>query len=741
MSAAGRRGDGAAPARAHRAGSAERFDDQARLVAILHERPESGWGVALFEDLDGRELRATGRVLHLREGEVAHLCGRWTTAGPHGRQLRVEQALPSALADLGSEEAFVAGTLHVGRDGAAAIAAAVGEAPLIETVRRDPDRWLAEAGLEGGRLREAVADWDDRIQQYELRLLLQACGAPEVLAHIVETMGPRAYEAVEEDPYLLAERFGVPVAALGPVLAERGWDDEARAAEALVVEVLREAAERHHTAIERDELLRRATARIGDAAAAADALERIACRGAAVARGPLVQPRLLAAQEAELAARFAELAAERHALRLRGEPAAHLTDDQRAAVRAAFGQRLTIVTGGPGTGKSTLVAEIVALARRARLEVELCAPTGKAAERLEALSGAPASTIHALARLAIREAGQPRDWTADEDHYLAQVEEPSEPADIVVCDEASMLTCELALAVLSRVGPETHLVLVGDMDQLAPTGVGAVFEDLIGAGLDVVELSRVMRQDGASAIPAAASAVLAGRRPRRAEPADGARDDFFVKVLSTDEEVLAYASAYGAGRAAARLGVDPLWDVQVVAATNDEVDRLNRELQQALNPAGRPVADGEPLRVGDKVRFAVNDPELGVVNGTFGVIRGATRRAIRVAVDAGERRIEVPARRLRVLELAYAVTVHRAQGSEFPAVIVAAAAPSRVLSRNWLYTAITRARELCLVFVRADALDHALRRTQVGERRTTLADRLRELGVVAAGAGAAATPP
>jgi exodeoxyribonuclease V alpha subunit len=269
-------------------------------------------------------------------------------------------------------------------------------------------------------------------------------------------------------------------------------------------------------------------------------------------------------------------------------------------------------------------------------------------------------------------------------------------------------------------------VLIGDPDQLPPVGPGAVLADVVGSGaLPVCRLTEVKRQGAGSHIVRAARDVLAGALPAPAPVEAGAARDFFVREVGSPGEARAVAADFAAGRLAAWLDVDPLRGVQVLTATNQDVDALNAALRPRLNPRGAPAAGG--LHVGDKVLSVANDPDTGLVNGALFVVEShdAGRRRLVVRRDDDGKVLTLEPRHARLLRPAYALTIHKAQGSEFPGVIVLVhAGHGRLLTRTTLYTAITRAQRACLLVVQRDALARTLGRTHAGRRHTALAGAL-----------------
>lgn len=696
-----------------------RVRERARIERFVHSG-EGGFRIAELRLADGREATALGRMGELQTREIAILEGVWVKHDRYGDQLRVDRAVPDDLRDPDAVQAYLALTPHVTHRKLHALLDAAGDGDPIAYVDADPLAAFTAAGMGERHAAAAATDWKRRLAIRRLRAWLQPRGLGRLVPAICGRSGTAGAERAIADPYLLAERYEVPLEVVDELVPER---DPLRRAEAAVITVLREAARNGHTGLPDAELGVR-VAQL-DAAEGEETLAALKKRGAIRIRDGLIQPQLLATQEDEIADAFRTLSEAEIADPVADDEVAdYLTDEQRAAVHGAFTRRLTVIIGGPGTGKSTLIGEIVGLAERHELRVGLCAPTGKAARRLTQTTDREAFTIHAMAKVAPPDEGEPWDVTTRTDRRLAGAG-PDEDFDVLVCDEASMLTCELTVMLLACLGDDTHLVLVGDADQLPPVGPGDVLEALVEApNAPVYELTEIKRQAGDSVIPVAARKVLRGERPVLELP-EGAPRDFWLSIQPNAAAVHERAIQLASGGMAGHLGVDPVWGVQVLAPTNHELDVLNGRLQQLLNPDGRPVPDTQ-LRVGDKLLQTLNAREQGLVNGDLlrldGLERGGSR--LRLTFEDGTRNA-ISARLAFRLRPAYAMTAHRAQGSEFPGVIVVlTTAAARPLNRNWLYTAITRAQRACVVVAEERALDLALDKGVRGTRLTGLPGRL-----------------
>jgi exodeoxyribonuclease V alpha subunit len=392
------------------------------------------------------------------------------------------------------------------------------------------------------------------------------------------------------------------------------------------------------------------------------------------------------------------------------------TDAQWAVVRAVLERRLAILTGGPGTGKTMTMRALVDLLHAERRTVRLCAPTGKAARRLAEITGAPATTIHRLLEY------------APDEGFARGPEDPIPGTDVLIVDEASMLSVRLAEALFGAVGPRTHVLLVGDVDQLAPVGPGRVLDDLIeSSSVPVVRLTDIFRQAARSLIVRAAHAVNAGEPPPTVAGPGDVRDFFVIERSGADairDEVVALA----AQRLPAHYDLDPRAEVLVVSPMHRGpagIDALNAELRGRLNADGAAVP-GTPLRVLDRVIQTKNNHERELMNGEMGVLEhhDAERDRVLLACDDG-RRLMLGVGELDTMRLAHAVSIHKAQGSQAPAVVVVLHRGHHLmLTRNLVYTAITRAERVCVVVGERAALHVALGRRDAHARYTRLKEYL-----------------
>jgi exodeoxyribonuclease V alpha subunit len=375
-----------------------------------------------------------------------------------------------------------------------------------------------------------------------------------------------------------------------------------------------------------------------------------------------------------------------------------------------------VITGGPGVGKTTIVRAILAVLGRAGLTVRLAAPTGRAAKRMSEATGGDATTLHRLLEF------EPKSGAFKRDRRR-----PIEAGAIVV-DEASMLDLPTADALAEAVAPGTRLLLVGDVDQLPSVGPGAVLRDAIASGtVPYVRLTHIFRQAARSLIVTNAHRINQGQAPQ--SPAAGADADFFVVERSDPERARETILELVTSRIPHRFGLDPVRDVQVLTPMNRGPAgtlALNEALQAVLNPGGPSLVRGtRTFRTGDKVMQLRNDYDKGVYNGDVGIVAGIDLEEGTMEVRFDERIVPYASNEVDDLSLAYACTVHKSQGSEYPAVVIPLLTTHFVmLSRNLLYTAVTRGRRLVVLVADPRALEIALSERRREDRRTRLRWRL-----------------
>ena len=693
------------------------FDGEVLIRRRRWFSDESGFAVVDAEH-DGDEVVLVGTIAHLEERERVRIAGAWQDDRRYGMQVRVATAEPVAPAGA-ALTAYLMRVKHVGRGRAAQLVDRYGD-DVLDTIDRDPHGAFGAVGLNPKRTNEAIRSWNAMRSTRALHLLLAPHGLAWLVPRIAQHHGDRAHGIVRERPYELTSVFGVgfriadTIARAGGV----GGDSPARTA-AGVIHVLADAEKNGSTCLPVAELAEQAAALLDGPPPSAALLGAMVDNGDLVlevdaAKAVWAYRPVTAALEAELARIVDELRGGRARL-----PAVEQAPDddlvpapeQWAAVRAAFGSRLSVITGGPGTGKTATIRLLCAAAAQQRTSVALVAPTGRAARRMAESTGMDATTIHSALG-----------WVPGQGPTREVID-----GDLLIVDETSMANLELLVTLLRAVGRRTHVVLVGDADQLAPVGAGKPFAELVEAGaVPVAELTHIFRQAAGSMIVRGAHAVRQGEPPSF-EAAEGLTRDLFMIERPDARAALDEVVSLVAGRLPAHYGIDPLADIQVFAPVYRGavgIDALNARLRDALNPSGRPVLGGR-LRIGDKLMLSGrNLHELGLMNGTL--LRLIEHRDEALVVEAEGAVIELPEDEAPKLQLAYACSVHKGQGIELPVAIVVAheAAGAFFLRREMLYTAMTRARTATLIVGQRGVVARAAARPDTSRRHSRLGARL-----------------
>lgn len=724
-------------ARRDAAGS-ERLHGSIERVTFHSE--ETGFCV-LRVRVRGRADLATvvGKAPSARPGEFVEASGRWERDRQHGMQFKADElriVAPSTRE--GIERYLASGTIRgVGPHFARKLVEAFGER-VFDVIEREPEKLRRLPGVGPKRASRLIHAWGEQRAIREIMVFLQSHGIGTARAfRIYRTYGDDAVERVTENPYRLA----LDVHGIGFLSADRiarqvgiALDSPVRA-RAGVRHVLQEQSGQGHCAVP-VERLREETARLLEIPEeTVDAALRAEAEDGAVVLDPVAgEPAAwlarLHAAEVGVAAEIARLGAgappwgadlkvDRAIPWVAERTGIELAPSQRNAVAVALRHKVTIVTGGPGVGKTTLVNSLLRIVRAKKIEPVLCAPTGRAAKRMTESTGLEARTIHRLLEFDPRTASFKR----DRDRPLH--------GDLVVLDEASMVDVALMHALLRAIPSRAALWIVGDVDQIPSVGPGNVLGDLIDSGrVPTVRLTEIFRQASESSIVVNAHRIHAGEMPELGEPRDGG-GDFFVVPADAPEDVAAKLFELVVHRIPRRFGFDARRDVQVLTPMNrgDLGTRaLNAALQDRLNPAGSPRIErfGTTWAVGDKVLQTVNDYDKDVFNGDVGLIAAIDVAEGSMTVRFDDRDVVYGFQELDELALAYATTIHKAQGSEYPAVVLLLSTQHyTMLDRNLLYTAVTRGRQLVVLVAQPKALGIAVRTRRTGRRVTDLAARLR----------------
>jgi exodeoxyribonuclease V alpha subunit len=762
------------PAPALQAGAGTAVLD-AVLERITYANEETGYTVARVTSPGSDGLvTVVGPLLGAQPGERLRLEGRWRSHQLYGRQFEVRSystLLPATVQ--GIRRYLGSGLIHgIGPKMAERIVDTFG-ADTLRVLEEDPGSLRRVPGLGPKRTAQIERAWQEQKAIKEVMVFLQGVGVSTSLAvRIYRLYRDEAVKVVSKDPYRLA----VDVWGIGFKTADKiaqglgiGHDSPERVKAGLQF-TLSEASEGGHCHLPQPELIAKASEILEVPPPLVEVCLEELVREGGVIRDPVPVPGFDDGVPAVYLVPFhrAEVSLTAGLLRLLASPPSadrlaafqavdwtlafdwlhrvtgcELTAEQAAAVRLALTERVGVLTGGPGCGKSFAVRAVVTLARAKQARIVLAAPTGRAAKRLSELAGMPAQTLHRL--LELRPGG---DAGFGHDRPL--------DADLVVVDEASMLDLLLANKLVKAVPSGAHLLLVGDVDQLPSVGPGEVLRDLLRSGkragmpaADViprVRLTRVFRQAQDSGVITNAHRINAGQPPVTQGLAD-----FFLFPEDDPEQVADLTVDIVTNRLPRRFGLDPRRDVQVLCPMHRGPAgsaALNERLQQVLTPGGPGQPErrfaGRTYRVGDKVMQVRNDYDKGVFNGSVGVVKelSAEDGGLRVLMD-DEEEVRYGFDELDELTHAYALTVHRSQGSEYPCVVVPLIPNAwLMLQRNLLYTAVSRATRMVVLVGSRRALAKAIRTAGAGHRYTALDERLRRQSArIAAAASRRAAHP
>lgn len=717
----------------------ERLSGSVERVTFYSE--ESGFTVLRLRVGEEREpVAVVGRAAAPAVGQFMECVGSWENDRAHGLQFKASKITPVQPTTLEGKERYLASgqVKGLGNYFAKKLIERFGDA-VFDVIENDPERLLEVPGIGRRRLDMVKASWGEQKAVRDIMLFLQTHGVGEARAwKIYRRYRERAIATITENPYRLSlDIEGIGFQTADAIATSLGVaKNSLMRAEAGISHVLGEMSQSGHCAVPEQTLIDEASRLLGiDRPLVAEAVknEKLTRRivGETIDEAPCIFLESLHRAETGVASGLRRLmrgplpweALDPHdALPwIEEETGLELSPSQRSAVTLVLASKVSIITGGPGVGKTTILRAILSVLLREKVSVALCAPTGRAAKRLTESTGIEAKTIHRLLEFD----PQAFDFKRGRGNPL--------DASFVVVDETSMVDVTLMQKLVAAIPDRAAVVFVGDVDQLPSVGPGAVLADLISSeAIPTVRLTEIFRQAAESMIVVNAHRINQGEMPLTAEGEE--LSDFYVVKAASPEDIHDKVMQLVTERIPKRFGLDAVKDVQVLTPMNKGgvgVHALNAELQAKLNPTARPKVTrcGTTFAPGDKVLQTVNNYDKEVFNGDIGLIEAIDAEAETLTAFFDHHLVEYDFSDLDELSLAYATSIHKSQGSEYPAVVIPLAMQHfTLLERNLIYTAVTRGRKLVVIVAEPKALALAVKNCKSKRRLTGLVQRLRTSG-------------
>ena len=716
-----------------------------QIERITYTNDENGYTVAKVK-VSGRKdlVTVVGTLLIPIPGEVVEMKGNWMNHPRYGEQFKVEHYKSLVPASVYGIEKYLGSGLikGIGPIMAGRIVKNFGEETL-EVIENEIEKLGEVDGIGKKRIEMVKKAWEDQKEIREVMIFLQTHGVGSGYAtKIFKQYGSRSIQVVKENPYRLAtDIFGIGFISADRVAEKLGFarDSELRA-EAGILYVLHQLADEGHVYYPYEPLVKKCQEILGvDREVIVKALGAIAAAKMIVVedlkediedfgeKDKAVYLAKFHLSETSIVTRMKTLIKSPKSIRkidsdkaidwVQKQLAITLAKRQMEAIKCAAENKVMIITGGPGTGKTTIINAILKIFSKLRVKIMLAAPTGRAAKRMSEATGHEAKTIHRMLEYSIRKGG-----------FQKNEEKPLD-CDLLVVDETSMIDTILMHHLLKAIPPGATFILVGDVNQLPSVGAGNVLKDIIASGkMQVVELNEIFRQAKESLIIVNAHKINSGLLP--SFKSSGQKlDDFYFVEQEDPEEVLRIILELTKERIPRRFGFDPVDDIQVLTPMHKGVvgaGNLNVELQKVLNPVENGVLRGGfSFRVSDKVMQVKNNYDKEVFNGDIGRITSIDPEHQEITISFDGRDIPYDYTDLDEIVLAYAVSVHKSQGSEYPAVVMPILTQHYVLlQRNLVYTAVTRGRQLVVMVGTMKALAIGVRNDKTRKRYTYLRQRL-----------------
>lgn len=664
------------------------------------------------------------------QGEILILEGAWIFDKKYGEQFRFNSSQTKQPSSVSGIEKYLSSSLikGIGSEIASRITAKFGESAL-DIIENHPERLQEVPGIGAKRSRQISEAFAAQKGIRDTMLFLQSHGVTSNYAFkIHKKYGNNAVDAVKRNPYTLATDIkGIGFLSADKIAGSLGIDMRSPLrAQAGALHVLEEIQGEGHTYYPKDKLLERCRKLLSiDRGTLERALDSLLISRRIEIQDDRVYPERMARVENAVARDLRDLmSSPRFIPPIKIEAALQwvakrskfdLSDAQKRAVAAALENKVQIVTGGPGTGKTTLIRSVIQILEAKKLRICLAAPTGRAAKRLSEATEREAKTIHRLLEYSPGQGG-----------FQRNKGRPIE-SEFVIVDEVSMVDISLMSYLLAALDPMTSLLLVGDVDQLPSVGPGNVLRDLINSNkTPVTKLDTVFRQAESSLIVTNAHRINQGLLPENTDKPEEL-SDFYIIEREDPEEALAVILEMVKKRIPSRFGINPLLELQALCPMRKGAlgsENLNREFREALNPEGLDIKGGRH-RVGDRVLQTRNNYDKDVFNGDIGIIKSYETEWDEAVIQFEDKEVNYHISEMDELEPAYAVTVHKSQGSEYPVVIMPLTTQHyMMLKRNLLYTAVTRGKKLVTLVCSKKALKIAVENAEVDSRYTWLARKI-----------------
>jgi len=715
----------------------DKLDGQIERVVFLNE--ESGFCVLRVKIRSQKELvTVTGNSPNVNEGEWLTADGQWFNDAKHGRQFKAESIRTTRPDTLEGIEKYLASDLvkGIGKEYASRLVKTFGR-DVFDVIENNSAKLLQVEGIGKLRKERIKQAWDEQKSIRQIMSFLFSHGISTSKAfRIHKKYGEQAIEVLQRDPYCLARDIrGIGFLMADGIAMKLGITKDAPLrARAGLEYTLNEIMQQGHCAYPRNDLISKTAELLEvDISLLASSLDASIQAGLLISvdtasKGLLIYLPTLYQAECELADRLKQLDRGAHPCPkidfdraidwVAGRSGFELAVSQQKAFRQSILSKVAVITGGPGVGKTTLVQSILMVLRAKKMRVLCCAPTGRAAKRMSDSTGMEAKTIHRLLQ-----------YNPNSGGFVHRADNPLE-CDILIIDECSMVDLLLANQLVSAVPLHAAILFVGDADQLPSVGPGRILQDIISSNqFTVSQLRDVFRQAATSKIITNAHAINRGNLPQF--PKDGDPSDCYFIEAEEPETAVAMIAKLVRNSIPKRFGMKPMEDIQILTPMQKGAlgaQNLNATMQQALNPSGDQIERfGTIFRLGDRVMQTENDYDKEIYNGDLGYIEHIDLETSEVRICFDDRSILFDVRELDSLLHAYAITIHKSQGSEYPAVIIPLHTQHYImLQRTLIYTAITRATKLAILVGTKKALQLAVSQTLSRNRTTLLAEHLQE---------------